>query len=195
MFDVKNPQRTADKSHTDRRGAVQASHHGSYDGPPLLGTLCLLAGAVLSGLAFVEETAGLPFRMPRSWYADRPLWYGLIAVLFVAGFFLLRRRRPISDSWRPSRPGIRFRRLVLYTRTRCHLCDQAKETLLQHRSFLPEVEEVDVDTDPELVERFGTCVPVVEIDGKVRFRGEVNESLLRRLIEGTPPRPPEGSEV
>ena len=28
--------------------------------------------------------------------------------------------------------------------------------------------------------------PVVELDGKIRFRGRVNEILLRRLIEGAP---------
>ena len=29
--------------------------------------------------------------------------------------------------------------------------------------------------------------PVVEFDGKVRFRGRVSEALLQRLLEGTPP--------
>ena len=38
------------------------------------------------------------------------------------------------------------------------------------------------DDDPELVERFNTCVPVVEIDGVVRFRGRVDGRLLRRFL-------------
>ena len=42
-------------------------------------------------------------------------------------------------------------------------------------------------TIPHLVDRFGKCVPVVELDGKVRFKGRINEILLRRLIEGSPP--------
>ena len=33
------------------------------------------------------------------------------------------------------------------------------------------------------VERFNTCVPVVEIDGKIRFRGRVNKILLRRIVK------------
>jgi hypothetical protein len=53
--------------------------------------------------------------------------------------------------------------------------------------------EVDIDRDPELVARFSTCVPVVELDGKVRFRGRVNEVLLRRLIAATPPRDTTGT--
>ena len=41
---------------------------------------------------------------------------------------------------------------------------------------------VDVDEDAALVERFNECVPVVEIDGKIRFRGRVDPVLLRRLL-------------
>ena len=41
---------------------------------------------------------------------------------------------------------------------------------------------VDIDDDPALRERFDTCVPVVEIDGQVRFRGRVEPKLLRRII-------------
>jgi hypothetical protein len=41
---------------------------------------------------------------------------------------------------------------------------------------------IDIDADPELRQRFDTCIPVVEIDGKIRFRGHVNRMLLRRII-------------
>jgi hypothetical protein len=60
--------------------------------------------------------------------------------------------------------------------------------LAKYKRQLPRVEEIDIDRDPKLVERFTTCVPVVEIDGKIRFRGQINELLLRRLIEFAPPR-------
>ena len=43
------------------------------------------------------------------------------------------------------------------------------------------VEEVDIDADPALRKRYTDCVPVVLIDGKERFRGRVDERLLRRL--------------
>lgn len=71
------------------------------------------------------------------------------------------------------------RDVVLYTRQNCHLCDVAKQVLQQH-GLTPHL--VDIDEDAELRQRFDTCVPVVEIDGRVRFRGRVNEVLLRRLI-------------
>lgn len=70
------------------------------------------------------------------------------------------------------------RKVVLYTRVGCHLCDDAERMLIKH-GMLPE--KIDIDDDPDLSERFNTCVPVVEIDGKIRFRGHVNEVLLRRL--------------
>jgi glutaredoxin len=69
--------------------------------------------------------------------------------------------------------------VVLYTRQGCHLCDVAKEILIQH-GLLPV--EVDIDADDALRERFTQCVPVVEIDGRIRFRGRVDEVLLRRLL-------------
>jgi glutaredoxin len=71
--------------------------------------------------------------------------------------------------------------VILYTREGCHLCDDAKALLCAHGL---KVEEVDIDADEQLKRQFDTCVPVVEIDGKIRFRGRVNEVLLRRLLAG-----------
>lgn len=69
--------------------------------------------------------------------------------------------------------------VILYTRNGCHLCEDAAELLTRY-GLQPQ--EVDIDADPALRERFNTCVPVVVIDGKVRFRGRVNEVLLKRLL-------------
>ena len=70
--------------------------------------------------------------------------------------------------------------VVLYTREGCHLCEVAQDVLRKH-GLRPELK--DIDEDPELVKEFGECVPVVKIDGQIRFRGIVNEVLLRRLLE------------
>lgn len=70
-------------------------------------------------------------------------------------------------------------RVVLYTRQGCHLCDDA-EVLV--RKFVSDVTLVDIDADPELAQKFNTCVPVVEINGKVRFRGKVSPMLLKRTL-------------
>ena len=72
-----------------------------------------------------------------------------------------------------------MKRVTVYTRAGCHLCDEAID-LLRRRGLA--VTTRDIDTDVELHARYDHCVPVVEIDGRVRFRGRVNEVLLRRLL-------------
>lgn len=84
-----------------------------------------------------------------------------------------------SQARKSQDPPSRRRQAVLYTRQGCCLCDEAKQVLERHGY---ECEPVDIDQDPELAARYTNCVPVVVIDGKERFRGRVNEVLLKRLI-------------
>jgi glutaredoxin len=149
------------------------------------GTFLLWAGVAVLCLALIEQSMGLPISMPRSWYVNRALWYLLGICSIGAGFILLRRQSMLEERWSPSTPGQRFQTVVLYTRKGCHLCEEAEAIVRRYQRFLPAIEIVDIDQAPDLIEKFDTCVPVVEIDGKVRFRGKVNEVLLRRLIEGT----------
>jgi glutaredoxin len=78
------------------------------------------------------------------------------------------------------------RHVLFYTRDGCHLCDQAWEivTAAQRRHGFT-LERVNVDADPALAAEYGDCVPVVAIDGKVRFRGRVNGILLERMLGKT----------
>ena len=75
--------------------------------------------------------------------------------------------------------------VVVYSRKDCHLCDQVKATLarLEKRGGLSFVwQEVDVDSDPELVRQYGEQVPVVFIDGKKAFKYRMDErDFLHRL--------------
>jgi glutaredoxin len=165
-----------------------------------LGSMLLFLGIGILGLLAADRAGGLPLNMPRSWYIDRTLWVAIGLVAIGAGWRLLGDRKSAADESRTAKtPGsdgrarpsdVRFERVVLYTRPGCHLCDMARETLEKYRERVPTPIEIDIDTDPALRARFSTCIPVVEIDGKIRFRGRVNEVLLRRLIEATPPRRP-----
>ena len=76
--------------------------------------------------------------------------------------------------------------VVIYTRDGCHLCEDA-HALLRANGCEPRL--VDVDADEALRERFNECVPVVEIDGKIRFRGRVDPLLLKRLLRATAAQP------
>jgi glutaredoxin len=74
--------------------------------------------------------------------------------------------------------------IVMYTRQGCHLCEDAWELLEQaRREYGFALRQVDIDEDPQLVRAYGECVPVVAVNGRVRFRGTVNRVLLRRLLE------------
>lgn len=73
----------------------------------------------------------------------------------------------------------------MYTRQGCHLCEQAWQQLEQaRRQYEFALRQVDVDEAPHLAREYGACVPVVVINGRVRFRGIVNSVLLKRILEG-----------
>jgi glutaredoxin len=75
------------------------------------------------------------------------------------------------------------RHVVMYSRAGCHLCDDAWALLEQARARIHfTLDKIDVDKDTELVERYGSEVPVVVIDGRERFRGRVNAVLLKRVF-------------
>ena len=76
-----------------------------------------------------------------------------------------------------------MRRVTLYTRQGCHLCDAA-EVALQHvlRRAEFQLEILDVDVDPRLRELYNEKVPVVAIDGVDVFQYAVDvKELLKRL--------------
>jgi len=159
---------------------------GVARGAAWFGSVCLLFAGLVLVLAMIAGQ-GTALGLPYLWTGHRPIWYLMGVAAFVCAWSLLREPRPGREVWSPARPGIRFQRLVLYTRRGCHLCDQAKDSLLKYTDYLPPIEEIDIDRDQELQSQFGRCVPVVVCDERICFRGQVNEVLLRRLIEGTQP--------
>ena len=77
--------------------------------------------------------------------------------------------------------------LIFYTRERCHLCNEALQILERYqKQYGFTLETKNVDESAEWTNAFGNWVPVVEINGKVRFKGHVNEVLLRRVLESEP---------
>ncbi len=83
-----------------------------------------------------------------------------------------------------ARPHLSHLHFVVYTRQGCHLCEDAWDRLEEwQRRYGFTLETVDIDTDPELLSQYNEQVPVVAINGKVRFRGCVSAVLLKRLLE------------
>jgi glutaredoxin len=75
------------------------------------------------------------------------------------------------------------RRVVLYSRPGCHLCDAAREVVLAVRQRHPFLfDEVDIEGSDELVRDFGIRIPVVTVDGEEVFEIEVERSRLAELV-------------
>lgn len=73
--------------------------------------------------------------------------------------------------------------MVLYTKSDCPLCDEMKAEMetarLGERYTLS---EVDIESDPELFERFRLSIPVLEIAGRVAFKGRLtSEAFAEKL--------------
>ena len=71
------------------------------------------------------------------------------------------------------------RTVTLYGRDGCHLCDDARAALLRVRERAPfALEEVDIEADDALLERYLERIPVVALDGRELFEFFVDEAVL-----------------
>ena len=78
-----------------------------------------------------------------------------------------------------------MRRVVLYSRPSCGLCDEARSVLLAARTSVPfDLEEVNVETDDALELAYGIRIPVVTIDGEERFEIAVEEGAFLAALRG-----------
>ena len=74
-------------------------------------------------------------------------------------------------------------RLTIYSKPGCHLCDEMKATV--HRVALdPDIaiEEIDISSDPGLMDHYGLEIPVLMIDGKKVAKYRVTDDDLTRMI-------------
>lgn len=88
----------------------------------------------------------------------------------VFAFLRSLRRRPVP--------------MVLYTAPGCGLCEELKAELTRARvSRRYELREVNVRTDPALEARHGRSIPVLEIAGRVAFKGRLSAEEFQRKFE------------
>ena len=74
-------------------------------------------------------------------------------------------------------------RLTIYTREGCGLCGEMKEVVREVKKEIPlEFDEVDVDSLPDLKEKFGDEVPVLFINGRKAFKYRLTETELRKKL-------------
>jgi glutaredoxin len=73
--------------------------------------------------------------------------------------------------------------VTIYSRPGCHLCGEAKNAIQSadcEDEFV--LEEVDIEKDPALLERYRFDIPVVQIDGIMVFKYKVDAREFRRKL-------------
>ena len=74
-----------------------------------------------------------------------------------------------------------MRRLVLYSREGCHLCDAlAAELAPWAASRGVTIEHLDVDAEPDARRRYGHRIPVLLLDGEPVAYGRLDLDALER---------------
>ena len=74
-------------------------------------------------------------------------------------------------------------RVIIYSRPGCHLCEDARRSIeaadCQSDYTL---DEVNIETDPELLRKYQYDIPVVTINGVERFKYYVSSKLFSAAI-------------
>lgn len=75
--------------------------------------------------------------------------------------------------------------ITVYSRTGCHLCEDA-EAIVAEVAGLHHAEwtRLDVDDDPDLARRYGEHVPVVVVDDRVIAYWTLSPGVLDRALRG-----------
>jgi len=74
--------------------------------------------------------------------------------------------------------------VIIYSRPGCHLCDEAKAAILSAGcSDQFTLEEVNIESDQELLTKYKYDIPVIAIDGIESFIHRVDPSEFRTRIK------------
>jgi len=79
--------------------------------------------------------------------------------------------------------------VIIYSRPGCHLCDDAKAAIMSAGcSDQFTLEEVNIESDEELLRKYKYDIPVIVIDGVESFIHRVNpkefETRIKRIKSG-----------
>ncbi len=78
-----------------------------------------------------------------------------------------------------------MRRVTIYSRPGCHLCDQMKSVVASVSARMPlAIEEIDISRDALLEQRYGEQIPVLLIDGKIAAKYRISEEEFERVLVG-----------
>lgn len=74
-------------------------------------------------------------------------------------------------------------RVVIYSRPGCHLCEEAKQAI-QTAECSEEytLEEINIESDPELLRLYRYEIPVITLDGQEAFRHRLTSDEFRQRL-------------
>jgi glutaredoxin len=73
--------------------------------------------------------------------------------------------------------------VIIYSRPGCHLCEEAKANILASGCDAEYVlDEVNIDEDPQLRERFQYDIPIIFINGIMAFKHKVAARDFKRKL-------------
>jgi len=76
-------------------------------------------------------------------------------------------------------------RLILYTKPGCHLCDEMKREIQRAGcAELYALDEVNIETDLDLLARYRYEIPVLLIDGVEAFRHRLSAADFKARLTG-----------
>jgi len=79
-----------------------------------------------------------------------------------------------------------MRRIVVYSKDGCHLCEKVISELEKLRSAEGfDLTTRDITGDPELYERYKNMIPIISIDGTVKLAGAAlsNSAILKETLK------------
>jgi glutaredoxin len=82
---------------------------------------------------------------------------------------------------KPLKPGPH---VVIYSRPGCHLCEEAKK-VIEASGYRGEytLEEINIESEPELLRRYRYDIPVITINGAEAFRHKLTADEFRKKLE------------
>lgn len=79
---------------------------------------------------------------------------------------------------------VKMRKVILYTKKNCPLCDEAKYLILTlEGQYNFELEEIDIYQDDQLLEKYQLMIPVVEVDGTEVDFGQIQLANVMQALE------------
>ena len=75
-------------------------------------------------------------------------------------------------------------RVVIYSRPGCHLCEEAKK-VIEASGYREEytLEEINIESDAELLRRYRYDIPVITINGQEAFRHRLTADEFREKLK------------